>query len=205
MKQVIDKVDSQAIYELNEIAREGVQVLEPGELGQLLNEMAENSNMSLYQFVSRYVDAFALITVDDERHTIKVDDTVPAVVSGPDAVYVEVLGNHPSKEWLRDRFTDTVKARQLIDNVPLYTVKIGSVSVGDDWHWLDGERLWQAISEFSAESVYPDPVPLSVTKDQLEDWQNLPDDNIEVLLKSALEEGFIPDYQIEDSQVDKKE
>lgn len=47
--------------------------------------MAENSNMSLYQFVSRYVDAFDLITVDDDRHTVIVDDTVPAVVEIEDS------------------------------------------------------------------------------------------------------------------------
>lgn len=35
--------------------------------------------------------------------------------------------------------------------------------------------------------------------DRLEDWQDLPDDDIETLLQSAKEEGFIKDYDIEEA------
>ena len=35
--------------------------------------------------------------------------------------------------------------------------------------------------------------------DRLEDWRDLPDDDIETLLQSAKEEGFIKDYDIEEA------
>lgn len=104
----------------------------------------------------------------------------------------EAMGATPSREL----FTDRIKADQLIADVPLYSVTVDGKPVynaGEGFHWLDGEGLWQAMSEELTDLV-PDG-----DDDRLEDWQDLPDDDIETLLQSAKEEGFIKDYDIEEA------
>lgn len=79
-------------------------------------------------------------------------------------------------------------------DVPLYTVAVDGKQIytlGDGFHWNDGELFWQAMSEELTDLV-PDG-----DEDRLTDWQNLPDDDIEVLLQSAKEEGFISDYSVD--------
>lgn len=83
-----------------------------------------------------------------------------------------------------------------MDEKELYSVTVDGKQIytlGDGFHWDDGELLWQAMSEELTDLV-PD-----VDDDRLADWQDLPDDDIETLLQSAKEEGFINDYDIDEA------
>lgn len=202
-------VDENAIDELNEIAREGVWVLKPGELRDWLADMADNydaenggqykydSISKLWEFVDNcinmpYGDIIDLL--DGDGYGVDVNNCIPVVMDDAnlDGVYIaEELGDTPSREL----FTDRIKADQLIANVPLYDVTVDGkqiITLGDGFHWDDGELLWQAMSEELTDLV-PDG-----DDDRLNDWQNLPDDDIETLLQSAKEEGFISDYDIDE-------
>lgn len=202
-------VDEDAIDELNNIAHEGVQVLKPGELRDWLADMADNydaenggqykydSISKLWEFVDNcinmpYGDIIDLL--DGDGYGVDVNNCIPVVMDGAnlDGVYIaEELGDTPSREL----FTDRIKADQLIANVPLYDVTVDGkqiITLGDGFHWDDGELLWQAMSEELTDLV-PDG-----DDDRLNDWQNLPDDDIETLLQSAKEEGFISDYDIDE-------
>lgn len=202
-------VDEDAIGELNSIAREGVQVLKPGELRDWLADMADNydaenggqykydSISKLWEFVDNcinmpYGDIIDLL--DGDGYGVDIDNCIPVVMDDAnlDGVYIaEELGDTPSREL----FTDRIKADQLIANVPLYDVTVDGkqiITLGDGFHWGDGELLWQAMSEELTDLV-PDG-----DDDRLNDWQNLPDDDIETLLQSAKEEGFISDYDIDE-------
>ena len=53
----------------------------------------------------------------------------------------------------------------------------------------DAERLWQAMSEELNLVDQGD-------EERLIKWQDLPDDNIEVLLNAAKAKGFIDDFEI---------
>lgn len=53
----------------------------------------------------------------------------------------------------------------------------------------DAERLWQAMSEELNLVDQGD-------EERLIEWQDLPDDNIEVLLNAAKTKGFIDDFEI---------
>lgn len=53
----------------------------------------------------------------------------------------------------------------------------------------DAERLWQAMSEELNLVDQGD-------EERLIEWQDLPDDNIEVLLNAAKAKGFIDDFKI---------
>lgn len=53
----------------------------------------------------------------------------------------------------------------------------------------DAERLWQAMSEELSLVDQGD-------EERLIEWQDLPDDNIEVLLSAAKAKGFIDDFEI---------
>lgn len=199
-------VDEDAIDELNEIAREGVRVLKPGELRDWLADMADNydaenggqykydSISKLWEFVDNcinmpYGDIIDLL--DGDGYGVDIDNCIPVVMDDAnlDGVYIaEELGDTPSREL----FTDRIKADQLIANVPLYSVAVDGKQVynnGEGFHWLDGEGLWQAMSEEL--DLVPDG-----DDDRLADWQDLPDDDIDTLLHCAKEEGFIKDYDI---------
>ncbi len=189
-------VDEDAIDELNEIAREGVRVLKPGELRDWLADMAESQGMNPLKYVAQCTepapDIIEVYTGDAEG--LNINNCIPVVVDDAnlDGVYsIEALGATPSREL----FTDRIKADQLIADVPLYDVTVDGkqiITLGDGFHWGDGELLWQAMSEELTDLV-PDG-----DDDRLNDWQNLPDDDIETLLQSAKEEGFINDYDIEE-------
>lgn len=86
------------------------------------------------------------------------------------------------------------EADKLIADVPLYSVTVDGKRVyndGEGFHWLDGEGLWQAMSEEL--DLVPDG-----DDDRLADWQDLPDDDIDTLLHCAKEEDFIKDYDIDE-------
>ncbi|MEO5289137.1 hypothetical protein [Limosilactobacillus allomucosae] len=202
----IAAVDEDAINGLNSIAREGVQVLKPGELRDWLADMADNSSICKYfdnvtmltKYVISYIDADADIInlLIGDGYGVDVNNCIPVVVDDAnlDGVYsIKALGATPSREL----FTDRIKADQLIANVPLYAVTVDGKQVynaGEGFHWLDGEGLWKAMSEELTDLV-PDG-----DDDRLADWQNLPDDNIETLLQSAKEEGFINDYDFDEAE-----
>ncbi|MDC2829137.1 hypothetical protein PO250_02140 [Limosilactobacillus mucosae] len=199
-------VDEDAIDELNSIAREGVQVLKPGELRDWLADMADNSGICKYfdnvtmltKYVVSYIDADADIInpLVGDGYGVDVNNCIPVVVDDAnlDGVYsIKALGATPSREL----FIDRIKADQLIADVPLYDVTVDGkqiVTLGDGFHWDDGELLWQAMSEELTDLV-PDG-----DEDRLNDWQNLPDDDIETLLQSAKEEGFINDYDFDEAE-----
>lgn len=78
----------------------------------------------------------------------------------------------------------------------LYEVKVNGtlvVTVEDGFEFSQGELLWQAMSEQSRELNING---ISDTEDRLTDWEDLDDDDIEVLLKEAKEQGFIEDYEV---------
>lgn len=201
-------VDEDAIDGLNEIAREGVRVLKPGELRDLLKDEADeydteengkkykyDSITKLSDYVKKFVEPSDIVELlEGDGYGVDIDNCIPVVVDDAnlDGVYsIEALGATPSREL----FTDRIKADQLIANVPLYDVTVDGkqiITLGDGFHWGDGELLWQAMSEELTDLV-PDG-----DDDRLADWQDLPDDDIETLLQSAKEEGFINDYDIEE-------
>ena len=207
-KSHIAVVDENAIDELNEIAREGVRVLKPGELRDWLADEAENYDEEecggVNKFndivkLSKYVDDCIDMPYDDiinllpgDGYGVDVNNCIPVVVNDANLstpFTIEALGATPSREL----FTDRIKADQLIADVPLYTVTVDGKQVynaGEGFHWLDGEGLWQAMSEEL--DLVPD------GDDRLADWQDLPDDDLETLLRSAKEEGFISDYDIDE-------
>ena len=129
-----------------------------------------------------------------DGYGVDVDNCIPVVINDANLstpFTIEALGATPSREL----FTDRIKADQLIADVPLYTVTVDGKPVYNarGFHWLDGEGLWQAMSE-ELTGLVPDG-----DDDRLEDWQDLPDDDIETLLQSAKEEGFINDYDIDEA------
>ena len=78
------------------------------------------------------------------------------------------------------------------------TVKVNGievVTIKDGFEFSDGELLWQALSEQARDLGI---VGISDTEENLADWENLDDENIETLLKDAKEQGFIEDYEIEE-------
>lgn len=202
-------VDENAIDELNKIAREGVQVLKPGELRDWLADMADNydaenggqykydSISKLWEFVDDCIDMpygdIINLRVGD-GYGVDVNNCTPVVIDDAnlDGVYsIKALGATPSREL----FSDRIKADQLIANVPLYDVTVDGKQIytlDDGFHWDDGELLWQAMSEELTDLVPDD------NEDRLNDWQNLPDDDIKTLLQSAKEEGFINDYSVDE-------
>lgn len=78
------------------------------------------------------------------------------------------------------------------------TVKVNGievVTIKDGFEFSDGELLWQAMSEQARDLGIEG---ISDTEENLADWEDLDDENIEVLLKDAKEQGFINDYEIEE-------
>lgn len=203
-------VDEDAIDELNNIAREGVQVLKPGELRDWLADEAENydeeecggvNKFNDIAKLSKYVDDCIDMPYDDiinllpgDGYGVDVNNCIPVVVNDANLstpFTIEALGATPSREL----FTDRIEADKLIANVPLYCVTVDGKQVynnGEGFHWLDGEGLWQAMSEELTGLVSDG------DDDRLADWQDLPDDDLETLLHCAKEEGFINDYDIDE-------
>ncbi|AJT51573.1 hypothetical protein LBLM1_11115 (plasmid) [Limosilactobacillus mucosae LM1] len=64
-----------------------------------------------------------------------------------------------------------------------------------EFKYDDGEELWQAMSE---DMVLVD----NSDEKRLIEWQDLPDDNIEHLLNAAKKQGFIDDFELEESNED---
>lgn len=202
-------VDEDAIDELNNIAREGVRVLKPGELREWLADEAENydeeecggvNKFNDIAKLSKYVDDCIDMPYDDitnllpgDGYGVDVNNCIPVVVNDANLstpFTIEALGATPSREL----FIDRIEADKLIANVPLYGVTVDGKQVynsGEGFHWLDGEGLWQAMSEEL--DLVPDG-----DDDRLADWQDLPDDDIDTLLHCAKEEGFIKDYDIDE-------
>ena len=179
-------VDENAIDELNEIAREGVRVLKPGELRDWLADEADNydeeecggankfNNIAkLTKFVDDCIDMpyDGIVNIlSGDGYGVDVDNCIPVVINDANLstpFTIEALGATPSREL----FTDRIKADQLIADVPLYTVTVDGKPVYNarGFHWLDGEGLWQAMSE-ELTGLVPDG-----DDDRLEDWQDLPD------------------------------
>lgn len=177
------KFDENAIDRLNEIARQGVWVVKPGELRDYLADSAENNEMSLSEYIDKYTWS---------NRGFDLDNDIPVVISDDNGVDdIEPLGAMPTREL----FTNRVEADKLIADVPLYSVTVDGKELYNNaggFHWLDGEELWQAMSE---ELTYLVPAD---DEDRLIEWQNLPDDDLETLLQCAKEAGFIKDYEIED-------
>lgn len=179
----MQKFDENAIDRLNEIARQGVWVVKPGELRDYLTDSAENNEMNLSEYIDKYTQSI---------RGFDLNNGIPVVISDDNGVDdIEPLGAMPTREL----FTDRVEADKLIADVPLYNVTVDGKELynnDDGFHWLDGEGLWQAMSEELTDLV-PDG-----DEDRLIEWQNLPDDDLETLLQCAKEAGFIKDYEIED-------
>lgn len=79
-----------------------------------------------------------------------------------------------------------------------YKVKVNNISVEtveDGFGFEQGELLWQALSEQARDLGI---VGISDTEENLADWEDLDDSDIESLLKDAKEQGFINDYEIEE-------
>lgn len=78
----------------------------------------------------------------------------------------------------------------------LYEVKVNNMvveTIEDGFKFEQGELLWQALSEQARDLGI---VGISDTEENLADWEDLDDNDIEVLLKEAKEQGFIEDYEI---------
>lgn len=79
-----------------------------------------------------------------------------------------------------------------------FEVKVNGVvveTVEDGFKFEQGELLWQALSEQARDLGIEG---ISDTEENLADWEDLDDENIETLLKDAKEQGFIEDYEIEE-------
>lgn len=76
----------------------------------------------------------------------------------------------------------------------MFNVKVNNHEVTT----IDGFKFEDGLPQQLAMSEEADELGISFTEDSLVDWGYLPDDNIEVLLKAAKEQGFIEDYDIEE-------
>ncbi len=72
-----------------------------------------------------------------------------------------------------------------------------------EFKYDDGEGLWQAMSE-EGQAMNEDGTGMIDENDEkrLIEWQDLPDDNIEHLLNAAKKQGFINDFELEESNED---
>lgn len=67
-----------------------------------------------------------------------------------------------------------------------YNVKVNHVDLGE---FESAEKLWQAIGEYDLTKV---------NDDTLADWEDIDDSSVPALLKEALDQGFIDDYDLEE-------
>lgn len=78
----------------------------------------------------------------------------------------------------------------------LYEVKVNNTvveTIEDGFGFNQGELLWQAMSEQARKLNING---ISDTETNLSEWEDLNDDNIEVLLEDAKQKGFINNYEI---------
>lgn len=78
----------------------------------------------------------------------------------------------------------------------LYEVKVNNIvveTIEDGFGFNQGELLWQAMSEQARKL---DINGISDTETNLSEWEDLNDDNIEVLLEDAKQKGFVRNYEI---------
>lgn len=87
-----------------------------------------------------------------------------------------------------------------------YLVKVNNIWVSNynsekgGWKWDDVEELWQAMSEFDADSSPK--IGLAVTEDNLADWEDCDGENIKDFLENTAKCGFIEDFDIEEVESD---
>lgn len=78
----------------------------------------------------------------------------------------------------------------------LYEVKVNNTvveTIEDGFGFNQGELLWQAMSEQARKLNING---ISDTETNLSEWEDLNDDNIEVLLEYAKQKGFVGSYEI---------
>lgn len=81
-------------------------------------------------------------------------------------------------------------------NITVWGTRADGSNIGYyEFKYDDGEGLWQAMSE---DMVLVD----NGDEKRLIEWQDLPDDNIEHLLSAAKKQGFIDDFELEESNED---
>lgn len=83
-------------------------------------------------------------------------------------------------------------------NITVWGLRADGSNIGYyEFKYDDGEHLWQAMSE-EGQAMNEDGTGIIDENDEerLIEWQDLPDDNIEVLLKAAKAKGFIDDFEI---------
>lgn len=68
----------------------------------------------------------------------------------------------------------------------IYNVKVNHEDLGE---FESAELLWQAIGEYGLAKV---------DDDNLADWEDIDDSSVPTLLKEALNQGFIDDYDLEE-------
>lgn len=79
-----------------------------------------------------------------------------------------------------------------------FEVKVNGMTVEtifDSFKFEQGELLWQALSEQARDLGI---VGISDTEENLADWEDLDDSDIESLLKDAKNQGFIESFEIEE-------
>lgn len=69
-----------------------------------------------------------------------------------------------------------------------YEVTTNGIYIGEFSYW-EGERLWQGMSEFVG--------AVDVPERRLDDWQDLPIDDLPTVLKAAKAAGFIDSYDMD--------
>lgn len=70
----------------------------------------------------------------------------------------------------------------------VYRVSTNGVLIGEFESW-EGERLWQGMSEFVG--------AVDVPESRLDEWGDMPDDDIKTLLEAAEKAGFIGGYDMD--------
>lgn len=93
---------------------------------------------------------------------------------------------------------DINKLKEVIIMTKEFEVKVNGMTVEtieDGFKFEQGELLWQALSEQSRELNIEG---ISDTEENLADWEDLDDSDIESLLKDAKEQGFIESFEIEE-------
>lgn len=68
-----------------------------------------------------------------------------------------------------------------------YNVKVNNQELGE---FESAEKLWQAIGEYDLAKV---------SDDTLADWEDIDDSSVPTLLKEAKDQGFIDDYDLEET------
>ena len=89
-------------------------------------------------------------------------------------------------------------------NITVWGTRADGSNIGYyEFKYDDGEGLWQAMSE-NGQAMNEDGTGMidENAEKRLIEWQDLPDDNIEHLLNAAKKQGFIDDFELEESNED---